>query len=127
MATDNRRTERVAEAIREQVARFLGEGAKDPRIRGLVTVTGVEVAPDRRQARVFVSVMGSDEEKASTMEGLSSLAAHLRGMIARSLRLRFAPELEFREDASVERAARIETLLAQIKDGKVPADDEPLD
>jgi ribosome-binding factor A len=127
MAQDNRRADRVAEAIRVEVARFLSEGAKDPRITGLVTVTGVDVTPDRRSARVYVSILGSDEDRASTMEGLASLAAHLRGSIARALRLRFAPELEFRADASIERAARIETLLARIKDGTVPADDEPLD
>ncbi|HEU4565557.1 MAG TPA: 30S ribosome-binding factor RbfA [Gemmatimonadaceae bacterium] len=127
MASVNRRSERVAEAIREEVARFLNEGAKDPRIRGLVTVTGVDVTPDKRHARIFVSVLGSDEDRASTLAGLESLAAHLRGSIARALRLRFAPELEFRMDSSVERASRIETLLARIKDGTVAADDEPLD
>lgn len=127
MSEANRRSERVAEAIREEVARFLGESAKDPRIKGLVTVTGVDVTPDKRRARIFVSVMGSDEDRASTMTGLESLAGHLRGRIGRALRLRLAPELEFRADASVERAARIETLLSQIKDGQVPADDEPLD
>ncbi len=127
MATNKRRTERIAEAIREDVARFLSEGAKDPRVRGLVTVTGVDVTPDKRQATIFVSVLGSDADRASTFQGLNSLASHLRGSIARSLRLRFAPELAFREDASIEHATRIESLLSQIKDGKVPADDEPLD
>ncbi|MEJ7810970.1 MAG: 30S ribosome-binding factor RbfA [Gemmatimonadaceae bacterium] len=124
MPHDNRRSDRVAEAIREEVARFLSEGAKDPRIVGFVTVTGVDVTHDLRHAKVFVSIMGSEEERRSTFDGLRSLAAHLRSRLARSLRLRFAPEIEFRLDASIERAARIETLLAQIKDGQ-PAADEP--
>ena len=127
MPNDNRRSERVAEGIRTQVASFLNEGAKDPRIKGLVTVTGVDVTPDLRHATVYVSVLGSDEDRASTFAGLDSLASHLRSRVTKALRLRFAPELAFRNDRSVERAARIETLLSQIKDGQRPADDEPID
>jgi ribosome-binding factor A len=126
MAHDSRRAERVAEGIREEVARFLSTDAKDPRIQGLVTVTAVEVPPDLRNARIFVSIMGSDEEKASTLEGLDSLAGFLRGTLARTLRLRFAPEIEFRLDPSIERAARIETLLSRIKDGTLPPDEDTL-
>lgn len=120
MASDGRRPDRVAEAIREEVATFLAEGVKDPRVTGLVTVTGVDVTRDLRHARVFVSIMGSDEERTQTLEGLNSVAGHLRGRIGRALRLRIAPELEFQFDRSVASAARIETLLAQIKEGTHP-------
>ena len=119
MANDGRRPDRVAEAIREEVATFLGAGVKDPRVTGLVTVTGVEVTRDLRHARIFVSIMGTDAEKAATVEGLASVAIHLRGPLGRSLRLRAAPELEFVLDASIAHAARIETLLAQLKDGSL--------
>jgi ribosome-binding factor A len=125
MPNESRRTDRVAEAIREEVATFLHEGAKDPRLVALVTVTGVEVTRDLRHAKVYVSMLGSDAERASTLDGLTSLASHLRARIGRSLRLRSAPQLEFRFDESVARAARIETLLAQIKDERPAADDEP--
>src|SRR5215218_771144 len=111
---DNRRHERVAEAIREEVARFLADGVKDPRVGGLVTVTGVDLTRDLRHARVFVSILGSDAEKADAFVGLASLAAHLRGRIGRALRLRVAPEIAFRPDESVARAARIESLLEQV-------------
>jgi ribosome-binding factor A len=80
-----------------------------------VTVTGADVTPDLRRARVYVSVMGSEEEKTATLEGLSSLAPHLRPRVGRALRLRNAPEIEFRLDDTVARAARIELLLAQVK------------
>lgn len=123
MANDGRRPDRVAEAIREEVATFLGEGVKDPRVTGLVTVTGVEVTRDLRRAKIFVSIMGSDAERAATVEGLASVAGHLRGRLGRALRLRVAPELDFVLDASIERAARIDTLLAQIKDGKLAESD----
>lgn len=112
---NNRRADRVGEAIREEIATFLAESVKDPRIVGFVTVTGVEVSPDLRHAKVFVSVMGTEAEKAATFEGLASTASHLRSRVGRALRLRVAPEIHFREDESVARAARIESLLAGIK------------
>ena|SRR5438067_401330 len=114
MAFDNRRPDRVAEAIREEVARFLADGVKDPRVRGLVTVTGVDVTRDLRHAKVFVSIMGDDAARKETFEGLEGVAAHLRGRVGRALRLRVAPEIEFKHDASVAHAARIETLLEQL-------------
>ena len=118
MPPGGRRTDRVAEAIREEVATFLAEDVKDPRVVGLVTVTAVEVTRDLRHAKVFVSVMGSDTERAATFQGLDSVAGHLRAHVGRALRLRLAPEISFRPDESVAHAARIETLLAQLNDAK---------
>ena len=114
----NRRVDRVAEAIRIEAATFLQEGAKDPRLVGLVTVTAVDVARDLRQAKIFVSILGTDTERAATFEALTSLTSHLRSRIARSLQLRGAPEIVFKLDESVARAARIESLLAQVRDKK---------
>jgi ribosome-binding factor A len=122
---NTRRSDRVAEAIREEVATFLAESAKDPRIVGFVTVTGVEITNDLRHAKVFVSVMGSESEKEATFQGLASTASHLRSRVGRALRLRVAPEFQFKEDDSVARAARIESLLASIK-SETPATD-PVD
>lgn len=117
MAT-NRRPDRVAEGIREEIATFLQtEGLGDPRLTGLVTVTGVESSRDLRSARVFVSYLGADEEREYVLEALDGLTPRLRGHVGRALRLRIAPELHFRLDESVARAARIETLLRQIKEG----------
>lgn len=127
MSPHNRRADRVAEGIREEVARFLTEGVKDPRIVGMVTVTGVDVTNDLRHARVYVSIMGSDAEKQRTLEGLESVAAHLRPRVAKALRLRLAPELTFQVDQSVEHAARIETLLSRLREGQVPPDEDELD
>jgi ribosome-binding factor A len=120
MAAENRRPDRVAEAIREEVANFLAEGVKDPRVVGMVTVTGVDVTRDLRHAKVFVSVMGSDTERAATFDGLASVATHLRSHIGRALRLRLAPEIVFKPDESISRAARIESLLAQVRDELPP-------
>jgi len=130
MAADHRRSERVAERIREEVATFLAEDVKDPRIVGLVTVTGVDVTRDLRHAKVFVSVMGSEEDRRATLAGLESAASHLRSRVGRALRLRVAPEITFKYDDSVARAARIEALLAEVRppsQGDRPAGDEGQD
>jgi ribosome-binding factor A len=104
--------------MREEIATFLANDVKDPRIMGLVTVTAVEITRDLRHAKVFVSVLGTDSQRAATFEGLANVAPHLRGRVGRALRLRVAPEIEFRNDESVAHAAHIEQLLAQVrKDG----------
>jgi ribosome-binding factor A len=121
--------------MREEIATFLANDIKDPRILGLVTVTGVEVTRDLRHAKVFVSVLGSEAQRAATFEGLTGVAAHLRGRVGRALRLRAAPEIEFRNDESIAHAAHIEQLLAQVRrdlpdqaaDTPAPAEDEGRD
>ena len=113
--------------MREEIATFLANDAKDPRIMGLVTVTAVEVTRDLRHAKVFVSVLGSDAQRAATFEGLAAVAPHLRGRVGRALRLRAAPEIEFRNDESIAHAARIEQLLAQVRGetDAAPSDAQP--
>ena len=130
MPPDHRRSDRVAAAIREEVAGALAAGVKDPRISRLTTVTGVEITRDLRHATVFVSVMGDDSARAATLEGLASLGHGLRGRIGRALQLRVAPELHWKYDESLKRAARIEELLAGLKaDGEAreapPTEPEP--
>jgi len=110
------RPERVAEVIRQTVAEFLTSNVRDPRI-GFVTVTAVEVSGDLAHARVRVSVMGSDAEKAKSSEGLESAARFLRAQLARELHLRVAPELHFELDRGLEHAMRIDQVLKQLKEG----------
>ncbi|MFN2564718.1 MAG: 30S ribosome-binding factor RbfA [Gemmatimonadaceae bacterium] len=123
MAAEHRRSERVAEGIREEVATFLAEDVRDPRVVGLVTVTGVDVTRDLRHAKVYVSIMGSDEERQATLQGLESAAGHLRSRVGRALRLRVAPEITFKYDESIARAAKIEALLAELRPPP-PGDEE---
>jgi len=107
---DPRRPDRVAEAVREEIAALLAGGVKDPRVSALVTVT----------------VYGSDRERDETMAGLDAVAPSLRGRVGRALRLRLAPSIHFKFDESFARATRIENLLASIKpapDGVTPAPD----
>ncbi|PYP24172.1 MAG: 30S ribosome-binding factor RbfA, partial [Gemmatimonadetes bacterium] len=100
-----RRPERVAELIRQTVAAFLTANVRDPRV-GFVTVTAVEVSRDLAHAQIRVSVMGTDAEKAQTLEGLASVARFLRTQLAHELRLRTSPELRFELDRGLEHAQR---------------------
>jgi ribosome-binding factor A len=130
VSPDHHRSDRVAAAMREEIATFLANDVKDPRILGLVTVTAVEVSRDLRHAKVFVSVLGSDSQRAATFEGLEAVAGHLRGRVGRALRLRVAPEFEFKNDESIAHAAHIEQLLAQVRKDlppETPASTPPAD
>jgi ribosome-binding factor A len=109
------RPERVAEAIRQTVAAFLTSNVRDPRV-GFVTVTGVEVSADLGHARVRVSVMGSEEEKAKSLEGLASAARFLRAQIAKELPLRVTPELRFELDRGLEHAQQIDRVLRDLEE-----------
>ena len=109
------RPERVAEAIRQTVAAFLTGDVRDPRV-GFVTVTGVEVSADLEHARVRVSVMGSEDEKAKSLEGLASAARYLRVQIAKALPLRVTPDLRFELDRGLEHAQRIDRVLRDLEE-----------
>src|SRR6266540_2470816 len=110
MKRPSHRPERVGELIRQTVGAFLTGDVRDPRI-GFVTVTGVEVSPDLSHANVRVSVMGTDEEKAKSLEGLASAARYLRAQLSKELRLRTSPELHFHLDRGIEHAQRIDSVL----------------
>lgn len=88
-------------------------------------MTGVDVTSDLRHAKVFVSVLGTETEKAATFDGLNSVAVHLRSQIAKTLQLRVAPAIAFKVDESVAHAARIESLLEQIKNEAPVREDLP--
>jgi ribosome-binding factor A len=109
------RPERVAEAIRQTVAAFLTSNVRDPRV-GFVTVTAVDVSGDLAHARIRVSVMGSDDEKVKSLEGLTSAARFLRAQLARELHLRITPELRFELDRGLEHALRIDRVLKRLKE-----------
>jgi len=104
------RMRRVNEAVREVVSVRLAEGVKDPRI-GFVTVTSVDTSTDLRQARVYVSVLGSEEERAETLAGLQSAHGILQRAVATELRMKRTPTLQFVFDESIDRGMRITELL----------------
>ena len=104
------RMRRVNEALREVIASAIAGDLEDPRI-GFVTVTSVETSPDLRAARVFVSVLGSDQERESTLAALASSHGLLQAAIARQTRMKRTPTLSFHYDEGPERAVRLSRLL----------------
>lgn len=107
------RMRRVDEAVREVLGDAVSHDLKDPRV-GFVTVTEVRTSPDLRHARVFVSVLGSDQERAATIEGLQSAHGVLQSRIARELRLKRTPALTFELDDTAERATRLGELIDRV-------------
>ena len=103
---------RVNEAVREVLSSQLAEGLKDPRI-GFVTVTAVDTSPDLRHARVYVSVLGDEGEREATLAGLAAAHGVLQGGIARELRMKRTPTLQFVYDDTTDRAMHIEELLSE--------------
>jgi ribosome-binding factor A len=106
------RLRRVNEALREVLSEAIG-GLKDPRI-GFVTVTGVATSPDLRQARVFVSVLGSARARDASLAGLSAAHGVLQARIGSELRLKRTPQLTFEYDPSVERGVRMTKLIDEL-------------
>jgi ribosome-binding factor A len=104
------RMRRVNEAIREILGDAITTELKDPRI-GFVTVTEVDTSPDLRAARVYISVLGSPEDRESSLAGLRSSHGVLQGKIASGMRLKRTPTLTFEYDESVDRGVRISRLL----------------
>lgn len=111
---DAKRTDRVGEEFREILAEEIPR-LKDPRV-GFVTVTGVDVAPDLRRALVFYSVMGEERDRKATRAALRSASGHLRRVLGREVRLRYLPDLEFREDNTIASADRVDELLKKVKE-----------
>lgn len=103
---------RVNESVRAVVAEGVRE-LKDPRI-GLVTVTGVRVTPDLREATVYVSVLGGDRKRRASLAGLQSAHAVLQTRINRELTLKRTPQLTFQYDESVERGVRMSALIDEL-------------
>lgn len=108
-----KRTDRVAASLKAALAELLLREVKDPRV-GMTTVTGVDVSPDLKHARVFVSVLGDEEARARSLAGLASARAFLQAQAGRRTGLRFTPELRFELDPSYEAADRVERLLRDL-------------
>jgi ribosome-binding factor A len=106
------RQRRVSDELRVQLAELLMHEIKDPRL-GFVTVTEVRVSPDLSHARVFISILGGEDEEQSALEALGSAKGFLRREIGRRVRLRHTPELHFEVDRTLDHSDRIEELLLE--------------
>lgn len=120
MPRDFPRSERVEQVAREVLGEAIQQ-LKDPRV-GFATVTGVKMSGDLRKATVFVSVLGSDEERVTTMEAIQHAAPHLRAVLGREVRMKYLPVLEIVEDLTAIYGERIESLLRQVGASKPPVE-----
>ncbi|HUW62183.1 MAG TPA: 30S ribosome-binding factor RbfA [Candidatus Bathyarchaeia archaeon] len=111
--SDKGRPRRVGELVREEIARLIVKGLKDPRI-GFVSVMSVRMSPDLKYANVYVSLYGSESEKKSSLVGLERSARWLRGVVARNLKLRFAPEIRFFPDDTLDRVFHLENVFREL-------------
>lgn len=107
------RVRKLQEFIKQEVSQMLMRGMKDPRI-GFTTVTDVEVTGDLRQAKIYVSLFGSDKEKADTLQALKHARGHVRSELGKILNLRHVPEIDFDKDTSLDYSMHIESLINEI-------------
>ena len=107
------RAVRLAQSIKEEFSRMLREDIKDPRL-GFVTVTDVEVAEDLRYAKIFVSILGQDQDVKNSMEVLNHASGYVRSELGKTIRIRHIPEVSFHHDQSIKHGDRISKLLRDI-------------
>ena len=105
-----KRSQRVQELILEEISKLIQHGLKDPRI-GFVTVTRIELSDDLKNARVYVSIMGGEEDKESSIEGLNSAKGYLRSCLGKNLYLKRIPELHFKLDAAADHVEKITKII----------------
>ncbi len=118
MPLSYRRADRVGDLIRRELSRLLLREVKDPRLQA-VTITAVRVSGDLRHARILFTGRPGQSGCAEELDGLRSAAGFLRGQLGRCLRLRYAPELSFEVDASVDESLHLAALLKQVaREGK---------
>ena len=115
------RIEKLQELIKQEMSKMLLTDLKDPRI-GFVTVTDVEMTGDLREAKIYVSIMGGQDEVKSSLEGLNSALGFIRREIGQRIRLRFTPEISFALDTSLDYGDHIQKLLLQVEGDKKNVD-----
>ena len=113
------RTQRIDELLRQEIGRALEREVTDPGI-GFVTVTNVETVPDLSRARVWVSVIGSDEKRKETLAALRRAMPFIRHTLGTKIQLRRIPELEVRLDDSIERGTRVLKIINDLEAGQIP-------
>jgi ribosome-binding factor A len=109
-----RRTERLNHLLRQEITELLQREAKDPRLSAMVSVTRVSVSSDLRYAKVFISVLGTEEEKKGVLAGLHAASGFLRRGLSSRLSMRYTPELSFSYDDTMEQAGKVLQLIQQV-------------
>jgi ribosome-binding factor A len=111
------RSERVQEALRQEISRIVQSEINDPRL-GFLTITSVELTRDLRFAKVYFSVLGEDKKKSLALKGLNSAKGYIKGLLSDRIKLKFMPGIEFKIDESIEHTKKIHDILENIKKEK---------
>jgi ribosome-binding factor A len=114
MRKNSNKNMRINGEVQRELSNIIRNEIKDPRIHLMTSVTDVEVAPDLKTAKVYISVLGTDEEKTETMKGLKSAEGYIRTKLARSINLRNTPELKFILDESIEYGMNMSKLIDEV-------------
>ena len=115
---------RINAEVRRELSALIQNGIKDPRISPMTSVTSVEVAPDLKTAKVYISVLGDQESIDETMDGLRSAGGFVRRELARRINLRNTPKLIFINDGSIEYGAKMSKLIDEVNHNGDDADDQ---
>ena len=115
---------RINVEVQKELSNLISREIKDPRINPMTSVVAVEVSPDLKTAKVYISVLGDEESKNATRLGLKSAASFMRGQLARKLNLRNTPELTFVIDNSIEYGVRMSKLIDEVNANKASSEDE---
>ena len=116
---------RINGEVLRELSMIIRQEIKDPRIHMMTSVTGVEVAPDLQTCKAFISVLGNEQEKRDTLEGLKNAEGYARRMLAKRLNLRNTPEIRFILDQSIEYGVSMSKLIDQVQGvGKDEDDDD---
>jgi ribosome-binding factor A len=118
------RNDRLTSSLEQGVRQVLARGLQDPRVRGLITVTKVEVTEDSKQATIGISVLPAEQQKL-TVHGLQSAARHIRREVADLIRTRTMPQFRFVEDDSLKKQAEVLTTLAKVREELGPEGQAP--
>ncbi len=113
-----KRVNRISEEVKKVVSELIYNGLKDPRVSSMTTITNVEVTRDLRYARIYVSVLGNQEEKDNTITGLESAKGFIRKEIGSRIDLRYVPEPIFHLDESIEKGIYMSKLIEQVNNGE---------
>ena len=105
---------RINAEVQRELSIIIREGIQDPRVGIMTTVVAVEVAPDLKTAKAFISVLGDEKTKADTIQGLESAKGHIRRELARSLNLRNTPEMKFVLEQSIEYGAHMSKIIDDV-------------
>lgn len=112
-----KRSIQVAEALKREASDIIANSLKDPRL-GFITVTGADMADDLRYARIFISILGDEDARKKSLQGLESAKGFVRRELGQRLRLKFTPEIDFKFDETVAQGDRIDRLLHQLSEEK---------